>query len=88
MSMRSRRPPAPRVQAAGVEDPGSSPVEAAHPARGGDHLAVSGAWNVAQLAARERPPPDVPVRERRPVIAVDGQSVRGARTRTGDDEGR
>lgn len=44
-------------------------------------------WNLTQLAARDRLPVDVPVRERRPVIAVDGKTVRGARTRTGDDEG-
>ena len=48
------------------------------------------AWSLAQLPAPDRPPPDMPARERRPVIAVDGKTVRGARTRTGngDDEGR
>jgi len=46
------------------------------------------AWSLAQLTARDRPSSDVPVRERRSVIAVDGKTVRGARTRTGDDDGR
>jgi predicted transposase YbfD/YdcC len=36
------------------------------------------AWSLAQRAACDRPPSDVPVRERRPVIAVDGKTVRGA----------
>jgi predicted transposase YbfD/YdcC len=45
------------------------------------------AWSVGQLAAGHRlsaPPPGTPVRELRPVIAVDGKTVRGAR----DDDGR
>jgi predicted transposase YbfD/YdcC len=46
------------------------------------------AWSLAQLTARDRPPSDMRTRERRPVIAVDGKTVRGARTRTGDDDGR
>ena len=45
------------------------------------------AWSLAQLTARDRPPSDVSTRERRPVIAVDGKTVRGARTRTDDDDG-
>jgi predicted transposase YbfD/YdcC len=36
------------------------------------------AWSLAQLATHDQPSPDVPARERRPVIAVDGKTVRGA----------
>jgi predicted transposase YbfD/YdcC len=42
------------------------------------------AWSLGQLAAGNRRPPGTPVRELRPVIAVDGKTVRGAR----DDDGR
>jgi hypothetical protein len=48
------------------------------------------AWSLAQLDTQDRPsaaPPGTPVRELRPVIAVDGKTVRGARTRMGDHEG-
>src|SRR3954447_5350992 len=34
------------------------------------------AWSLAQLTAWNRPPSDMPARERRPVIAVDGKTVR------------
>jgi predicted transposase YbfD/YdcC len=46
------------------------------------------AWSLAQLAAQDGSTSDMPTRERRSVIAVDGKTVRGARTRTGDDDGR
>lgn len=43
------------------------------------------AWALAQLAARA-PQPGVPVREQRRVLALDGKTVRGARTRTNDGD--
>jgi predicted transposase YbfD/YdcC len=41
-------------------------------------------WVLAQLADRPRPD-GVPVRERRPVLALDGKTVRGAHIRTDTD---
>jgi predicted transposase YbfD/YdcC len=50
---------------------------------GGLQKAIT-AWSVGRVAAGDRPPAGTPVRELRPVIAVDGKTVRGA----ADAEGR